>query len=606
MASNMTMFPKMGEITMRKKDAVLPGYRNNFNFDEATLLAGQRRNQVYYPSRIKAQYTDKKTIYFFTTAYYTGGGADVYLAIVDKDGNAILAKDPTVHTSEFKTAVYTYKSGDIEEDTDVLAFSWRFTAGSYPEGDYYVYVKVTYNDASIDEFISEPIWVKEKHKDTERIDYTHPEDAHQILFDTLDISFNKRIDTNWLRLVPKGVETTYEEQDEELRKIYGQYYRAFSLNLKRVPEYDADKLYAIFYNCLNFRIGDRMYLRDSSQDITYERPINSSIGKGELLLRQYYQDRDGLFLNGSFVVANLPSTFPYIMPGFKVGNLIETGTQDIIEIYDAGEEAALVTALNNGMVVDDLDSDGSFSVVGRQLIFQNGPGESFFVYYTLPCESTHIEVDLINLVNTEDYRYEFISNTGGASGYIVYDDATKAYGALAYYPNQWYGALYRWTNTGSQTVRVYLYASLANAIGLSKQLVGQTAQVRSISGSVNERLELFYLYEQDINGALDLSFLDNCHYSLRTLYMPYSNITSITNTWLTNRFGSGGWRALKEIYLNDNNMSAAAVDNFINDFEAYSDYLYGGILFLKGNGGRTSASDTAVTNLTAKGWSVVV
>lgn len=604
MANKLTVFPQLQGITIRNKDLVLPDWRNFYHFDEAPLLQSLRKGALQYPYKQKVQYTHRQTLYFFTNAYFTGGASNVYIALVDCKGNAIVEIDPTVPTTGLTTDTYTYKSDDIVEDTDVIMYRWRYTPELFPEGEYYVYIQVTYGDDSKEEFISEPQWVRTKHKTTARIDYTHTADDHEVLFATMGVSFNVTVDTNWLKLRPSGAETTYEEQDEELRRTYGKYYRLYELNLKRLPEYMTDKLAAIFLNCSNVSIEGRRFIKDADSEVEYDRANTSAVGNGKVMLREYFNNRSGLLLNTSINLVTLPGTYPCLWGGFVVTDSVTWGQWGPIEFLDSAAVNTFITTINSEVAVQQMDATGSFSRIGDSIIFQNAPGENFVVQISNQVLDDCLHFTVENVVNSAPVRLTAsIADTLG--GYIVWADTTPVYTLINTFPyNTWQEYSHTFSANGNKQIRAYSSDNL-RMIGVGYQTGGQTGKVTAITGKTAPYLLQFILIGQDIDGPIDLRILSNARAVIERVNLEYCGITSLTNNWLTE---FPGWPMLKLIELGGNALDSTAQDNFYNDFEQYSGYTYSGIIQTSAqtpSASPTVASEPARDDLAAAGWALL-
>lgn len=594
----------MQAIAMRKKDAALPAYRNFFSFEEATLLDGLRRGALYSPYKQKVQYPDRQTLYLATSTFFTGNtNSSLYIAIANSKGEII--DEPDIFT-ELTSVPYTYTSGDITEETDVFVYRWRYAAGDYPEGDYYIYIKVTYDSGNIEEFISEPQWVATKHKRTALLSYTCNTDKEDILFGTLGISFNKRIDSDYMKLVPKGEETTYKEQNEELRRLYGKYYRAFEFYIKRAPEYEIDILGRILLNATALSIENKRFVKEEGAEIEYERNNNSVIGSGKVTLREYYGDRAGLHINEKIVVLTRPGTYPYMVPGFHLFNDITYGMQDGIEIEDATFETNWVANDLNLDMIDDMDSGGSFAWEGDDLVFTNAPGEYFRLSYSVPVMPYYWEFTIGSFVTGSGVQFSYIPYGAGWSGYAVFVDTVKELRPLIS-SDSVFGDVenYEFSSNGTKTVRVYNTGNMKRFIW-GTQPQGQTGKVTTVTGTDADgaRLEEWSVFRQNIAGTFDpFARVQNSAFNIRYINISGNGITSITTSGLTAQ--ANQWKLLNQLQLASNAMNSTALDNFIIAFEADSGYLYGGSMYIKQiptalPTGASSAARTAML-----GWSFI-
>lgn len=594
----------MQAIAMRKKDATLPTGRNFFDFEEATLLDGLRRGALYFPYKQKVQYSDRQTLYFFTNTFYTGEtNADLYIAIVNCKGEIIA--EPDIN-SDFISTAYTYTSGDITEETDVFVYRWRYTAGSYPEGDYYIYVKVTYDSGNVEEFISEPQWVATKHKRTALLSYSNSADVEEILFNTLGISFNKRIDSEYMKLVPKGEETTYKEQNEELRRLYGKYYRAFEFYIKRAPEYEIDKLGRILLNSTNIFIEGKRFLKEEGAEIEYERNNNSAVGSGKVTLREYYSNRAGLFLNQSVTILTRPGTYPYMVPGFHITDGVNHGIQSAIEIEDATFETNWLANDLNLDMIDDMDATGAFSWDGNDLIYTNEPGENFYLLSSIAVMPYYWEFTIGSFLTGSNIQFSYYPYGAGWSGYAVFEDTVKGLKPMNVSDVNNGGVIaYEFSSNGTKTVRVYNTGNMKKFIWGS-QPQAQTGKVTAVTGgdAVGARLEEWSLFNQNIGGAFDpFALVQNSAFNIRYINVYKNGITSITTTGLTAQ--ANQWKLLKNLQLADNAMDSTDLDTFIIAYEANSGYTYGGAMYIK----QIPAALPTGTSLAARtamlGWSFI-
>jgi hypothetical protein len=114
-------------------------------------------------------------------------------------------------------------------------------------------------------------------------------------------------------------------------------------------------------------------------------------------------------------------------------------------------------------------------------------------------------------------------------------------------------------------------------------------------------------------ASLDLTFLFNSGDELRTLNWQHTTIDSVETSGFAVPSGSQRWRYFNFLYFVNNSLDPTALDDLLNKYQLEILYTwYGlypvGVIDLRSqspSATRTSASDLAVINLTATGYTIL-
>ncbi|MBS1988761.1 hypothetical protein JST56_07285, partial [Candidatus Dependentiae bacterium] len=236
MADKITYFPPINNIRMAPYNKALPTAFHYHQFDKAPFIQQQQRFnlQQYYCQKV--QFTDPQNFWF-----YSNGVVTVTLCSVDPYTGKLTTVATLSHI-DFAPPItsyqfpYTADNGQTY-DLDVHGYLHKFISGTHPEGYYCFFVHVHYQDPDNEEdvadedYISEVMWLRASHPKTVRIRYRNSYDAFNIMWERFGMSFFLRFDSNWMTMEPASDDVVFSDQDDNVRRLYGNPYRVFKLNI---------------------------------------------------------------------------------------------------------------------------------------------------------------------------------------------------------------------------------------------------------------------------------------------------------------------------------------------------------------------------------------
>ncbi|MBS1988710.1 hypothetical protein JST56_07025 [Candidatus Dependentiae bacterium] len=416
---------------------------------------------------------------------------------------------------------------------------------------------------------------------------------------------------------PASDDVVFSDQDDNVRRLYGNPYRVFKLNIGGnygVPEWMLDKINRAF--CTDtFLINEKRYVKNDGAKFDVTRYNTFPLLFSEIELREYYNDAAGAFFNTAPVTLfTRPGTYPYVNTEWRMrdknGNEIFGG---VFEYIDASYDTGYLTYFNN-VVVPQHDLQGLFSWVDDNFTYTNGEDESFIVVTKASVSTTYLEAT----VNITDTTAPFQYTQGGTGFHILVPDSDHLPPGIVTEPgNNSLGnpltvtQLYIYNTTGNKVWRLYTFGNSMTVL----QFPQQSNKVTAIDPAtkVSSKLRKFGCFFQNFGAvSLDLSFLAPAKDELRELAINSSNITGITAGWAS-ALVSGSYKPfklLRYVYLNYNSLNNAAEDAFFNEFYGSTNYAYNGgwgqinMVGQSPAAAPTAASTTARNALTALFYSL--
>lgn len=609
---NVTVFPPVNSIRMVPLDVPTSLNYHNTHLDNNlyNLSFKPKERQVDYLQKV--QHNQNQHLAFLSNGTAT---VKTYKRLSVSNGIEELEEIETLldpFTSSYNM-LYQAENG-TEYDLMAHVRYCGFGAVKYPEGVYRVHVAVSYDDETTEEFISEPMWVRTKHKNTIVIRYSHNEDDFNVLFKTLNIHFQRRFDSDFMKLSTGSDSVNYNDQDGNVRRLYDKSKRIWKLNIggsRGVPEWEEDGLSRLLC-CSVVNVDNKRYNKAENGKIEKTDFRNYPLQVLHVDLVEYFEGSAGAFINN--VPAQLfdNGSFPYCINEWELTDT-KTGykiTGSRFEFIDANTTTAkneqYYTDFYNNNVVPFHKLQGEF-IWDNGLTYENGDGEHFVC--TKKADTLTIYTGLEATVT--DVTYPLVYDMSGLGFHLtVWGDGditehtepgNNRFGVpIVQQVSHTYAA------TGGYVVRVYT-TDKTTVLGFNPQ----TNKITDYEpgSSCSAKLQRFYIAGHDINDDFDLSFLARAKDELRVLNLSGSAIHSIVAGFASSLVSGSykPWKFLRYIYLDHNVFIDTAIDAFINELVASSDITSGyGVIIMNYQNpitAPTSASATARATLTAKGYS---
>ena len=384
-------------------------------------------------------------------------------------------------------------------------------------------------------FISEPIDLKEIHKDSLCIEYWNSYNSHNVLFEQTQIRFKLRVDAYVSELQPDSKREVYEDQPLNMVLLSGRPYRTWQLSVGDngygVSEYMADKISRAF-DCDNTKLDANYYTALSDSKLEPNRIAGYPLPSWKMSLRDRYNN-DSISVSdlGYYNLGEIPLTDRFYVRAFQytIPASPSPATIDIVFERDFTGARNFADFLNNSF---DLFSTNGFDIEGDFSI--NDANELIYTYssqtekdYWLNGTPTPIIDGILPYWNTLDVRSVTgslsqldVTFVGAGNRAAIYGDGNVAlYGSGNLSHN--YG------NIGVATA--YIYYDTQTEIEIKN---GGDYQILSLGGQVSPLLT--------------------------HLSSPSEIIKEITNDLFT--FANG---AFANLDLQDNKLSVTQIDKLI-------------------------------------------
>jgi len=477
------------------------------------------------------------------------------------------------------------------------------------------YFLITVDDGVTRQYISEPTDIKQTHEETILIGYNNSANDYDVIA-SLNPSFSVRLDATLSEPTNEFNPTTFRNQKGNLRQVRARNWRKYVLTIGAAEGTNGiivDKV-ANILKCDNIYIdGKKMLLAEGADIEVNPFSQNYPLSTIRLELEEYYNNDSVVVGSASDVYIMDIGDFPYAIIAFVMADdigsynfLWDYPTSNFVaEAHDSPMEADIITQLN--IDVAYYGKTGAFTVVGSALYYVRGDGESLYlsnfrklntaleVKFTSVTASRTIYTD----VYQSDYSVLSVWETSGTKVIELQPQVLLGDSSVTS------------TVTTNSTHSLYLYTdNTATRVDVTSDATYKT--ITELVGSMSSVLQEFRLLGATMS-ALDLTFLFNSATELRTLNWQQTTIDSVDTSGFAVPSGSQYWRYFNFIYLSNNSLDPSELDRVLNDYQSYILYTwYGlypvGVIDLRTqspSATRTAASDTAVTNLTATGYTIL-
>jgi len=534
------------------------------------------------------------------------------LKMMSCDGT-LLAVSPSSYMTQVTIAGNVYNDGGVPVPLKTIQYKFRLSdILSTTEGVYYFLISI--DDGVVRQYISEPTSIKETHENTILIRYSNSVNDFDTIFSMFP-DFSVRLDATLSHPLPKFNPITFRNQKTNLRQVSAKRWRVRELVIGAAEGTNSiiiDKLPIILACDTIYTDGLKVLLAEGAQiDVTpFGEKYPLSTIKVEL---EEYENKDSVAWGGTSDVYIMDiDDFPYAIYEFTMADDFGgydmltsfSASNNIAEAHDGTMQGAIIAQLNVDIAA--LGKTGTFTTSSGALYYTRGEGETMY-RDSFSKLNTCLEVDFTSVTAQRDITIEIFQT--GVSIISVWAVSPET---IELQPSLVIGdSLEVKTVTSNDDFRLYLYTdNTATRVDITSSTSNKT--ITALNGKMASRLQEFRLIGATMS-SLDLSFLFNSATELRTLNWQHSTIDSVDTSGFAVPSGSQYWRYFNYIYLLNNSLDATALDDVLNRYQAEILYTwYGlypvGVIDLRTQSPtatRTSASDLAVTNLTATGYTIL-
>lgn len=469
-------------------------------------------------------------------------------------------------------------------------FRFKLSDFSLPSGYYYFALEYDYDADGIFYHLSEPIWAKVDWPGTLLIECSHNKNDFSTAF-VLNPRFNNRIPGFWMPDEETDEDTQFTDQQQSTKTLDSKIVQRIHMETKPIPLYVKQRLNQAF-RCASVSVEGVRINKDAGAE--WETPMNPYAPlKVYTLKLQYYDQRITHTFNNTAVSLLDFSALPLYISSLSMYDL--TSGQPIILSTDivVEDSAAVTDLLATWTAYESLfNLQGTFGIVGDEIIYQNGGDENFEV--TGDVLTRLYEIELASASQIFEYRYK---STGLSA--VVWSGITGS--TLQPSPLNLALVSHDYGGTGVQTVRLFHNQTITNI---------------TIQGGAG--LKAVTDLPSDAPTGLQSFLLTGAHSSYVTFDMTKlvpaaglltftlsGSFTSITFPYSTAPTGSNHLPGLRTIAIGNNpGLNTADIEGFLFNIVNYLNYSPGSGFF-NSLGSGAVVDQTYKNILTNSGWFVL-
>jgi hypothetical protein len=572
-----------------------------YDWQKYNRFGGVKPSQFY----VLKQLDDIVTIQFNVPAT---GISSFNLKMLDCDGT-LRVVSPSLFMQQVTIA------GNVYEGVPLKTIQYRFKPSDITgvdEGIYYFLI--TIDDGVEKQYISEPTDIRQTHEKTILINYTNSINDYDVAF-SLNPSFSVRLDATLSEPSNEFNPTTFRNQKGDLRQVRARNWRKYILTIGAEGGTNGiivDKITNILKSDSIFIDGKKMLLSEGAEIEVTPFSENYPLSTIKLELEEYVNSDSSVIGDTASVYIMDAFDFPYAIFAFEMQDDLGSydmlasfsASNNIAEAHDSPMQAAIITQLN--LAVAGFGKTGTFSISSGALYYVRGEGETMFSN-TFIKSNTCLEVDFTSVTAYRSINYNIFQ-----SGYSVISVWKESFTkVIEIQPSLLFRDSGGIKTVGSNdTFKLYLYTdNTATRVNLESSPTYKI--ITALNGKMSRSLQEFRFLGATM-ASLDLSFLFNSGDELRTLNFQYATIDSVDTSGFAVPSGSQRWRYFNYLYFLNNSLDPTALDDLLNRYQSFILYTwYGlypvGVIDLRlqsPSATRTSASDLAVTNLRATGYTI--
>lgn len=542
----------------------------------------------------------------------TSGGT-FNLKLLSCDGT-LRAVSPSAYMTQTTIAGNVYDDNGRIPPIPLRTIQYKFKLSDIlgvNEGIYYFLITV--DDGVERQYISEPTDIRETHKETILIGYNNSVNDYDVVA-SLNPSFNVRLDAALSEPINEFNPTTFRNQKGNLRQVRARNWRKYTLAIGVAEGTNGiivDKIANILKSDSIYIDGKKMVLAEGADIEVTPFGEKYPLSTIKLELEEYYNNDSVAIGNAAEVYIMDIDDFPYAILAFVLSDDIGsynflwdyTASNFVLEVHNTTMQNAMVTKLNADVAY--YGKTGTFTIIGSALYYVRGVGETMYVSNFRKL-NTCLEVGFTSVTASRDLLF-IVAQTAYSVVSVWKNPTTIELQPVILFGND--GTTR--TVTSNSSFKAYLYSdNTATSVTISTDVTHKI--ITSLTNKMSANLQEFRIAGVTMT-SLDLSFLLNSATELRRLDWQYSTIDSVDTTGFVVPSGSQRWRYFNFILLSNNSLSSTELDRVLNDYQTYILYTwYGlypvGVIDLRSqtpSATRTAASDLAVTNLTATGYTIL-